>query len=87
MREIYGMDNPREWVIGWFMDQYNTTRECVENANCLSEQFNFDALDKLLFLMNAENDFDISIQDGTFDDCDTLDSLVAKLTEILNRES
>lgn len=87
MREIHGMDNPREWVIGWFMDQYNATRECVENANCLSEQFYFDDLDKLLFLMNAENDFDISIQDGAFDDCDTLDSLVAKLTEIMNRES
>lgn len=86
MREIHGMDNPREWVIGWFMDQYNTTRECVENANCLSEQFYFDDLDKLAFMCNAENDFLIVIQDGAFDDCDTLDSLVAKLTEIINRE-
>lgn len=86
MREI-GLDNPREWVIGWFINQYNTTREFVESSNCLSEQFNFDALDRLFFEVDAENNACITIQEGSFNDCDTLDSLVAKLTEILNRES
>lgn len=86
MREI-GLDNPREWVIDWFINQYNTTREYVESSNCLSEQFNFDDLDRLLFEVDAENNACITIQAGSFNDCDTLDSLVAKLTEILNRES
>lgn len=83
MRDITNTNDVREWTLDWFENRFSTTRECVAESNKLTDVCCFDSVDKFFLEYDAETDFLISVPEGCFDDCETLDSIVCKLKEII----
>lgn len=87
MRDVSNTNNVKTWVIDWFEYRYSLTRECIETAKTLSGVACFDDVDKYFLEFDAETDFGITVPEGSFDGCDTLDSIVSKLTEIIEKDA
>lgn len=83
MRDITNTADVREWLLDWFENRFSITRECVEASNKVTDVSCFDDTDRYFLEYDAEVDFAISIPEGSFDSCETFDSIVCKLKEII----
>ena len=86
MSEHCDIEDPREWLISWLSDRFNTTRECLEQSGKkLSDVTMFEDMDRFFLEYDIENDFNISVPEGSFDDLDTIDAIVARMNELLGK--
>ena len=86
MSEHCGIEDPREWLLDWLEDRFGTTRECLEQpGQKLADVNMFDDTDRLFLEYDVENDFNITVPDGSFDGLDTMDSIVARMNELLGK--
>lgn len=83
---IRNCNNPREWVLDWLENRFQTTRRCLEESKSLHDCTMFDTVDALIMEYEAEQSFDCTVPDGTFADCGTVDELVAALEKVLENE-
>lgn len=87
MRDLTNTSNIKEWVLDWFENQYGTTRECLENSEKLSSVTYFDNLDRLFLECDVESDFLITVQDGSFENCDSIGEIVDVIKNLLDKDT
>ena len=78
MRDLTNTSNIKEWVLDWFENQYGTTRECLENSEKLSSVTCFDNVDRL---------FLVTVQDGSFENCDSIGEIVDVIKNLIDKDT
>ena len=87
MSEHCDIEDPREWLIAWLSDRFNTTRECLlQPGKKLSDVTMFEDMDRFFLEYDFETDFWTSVPEGSFDDLDTIDDIVAKMDELRGKQ-
>lgn len=87
MKDLTNTTNIKEWVLDWFENQYGTPRECLENSERLSSVTCFDNVDRLFLECDVESDFFITVQDGSFDGCDSIDEIVSVIKNLQDKDT
>lgn len=87
MKDITNTTNIREWVLDWFENRYGTTRECLENSEKLSSYICFANVDRLFLEYDVESDFLITVQDGSFDGCDSIGEVVEVIKRLIDEDT